>query len=117
VEGYIYRYHFRTFPVVDYSGNVVGCVGIRDVKQIPREEWNRHTVREIAKPVSDANTISPDTDALKALAKMREAGTQGLLVTDHGRLLAIVSLRDLLKLLSAKLDLEGDWSGLPRHAG
>jgi CBS domain-containing protein len=54
---------------------------------------------------------------LKALAKMREAGTNGLLVTDHGRLLAIVSMRDLLKLLSTKLDLEGDWSGLPRRAG
>jgi len=51
------------------------------------------------------------------LTKMRNAGTNGLLVTDHGRLLAIVSMRDLLKLLAAKLDLEGDWSGLARRAG
>jgi len=116
VDGFIYRYHFRMFPVVNESGEVVGCVGTRDVKSIPRDEWNQHTVREIMRPVSDANTIAPDTDALKALAKMREAGTTGLLVTDHGRLLAIVSMRDVLKLLSAKLDLEGDWSGLPRHA-
>jgi len=116
VEGFIYRYHFRMFPVVTELGDVAGCVGAPEVKSIPRDEWDRHTVREIMRPVSEENTIAPDTDALKALAKMREAGTSGLLVTDHGRLLAIVSMRDVLKLLAAKLDLEGDWSGLPRHA-
>jgi CBS domain-containing protein len=115
VDDFIYRYHYRTFPVVTDSGDVVGCVGTPDVKQIPPEEWSGHTVREIAKPVSEANMITPDTDALNALAKMRDAGTSGLMVTDHGRLLAIVSLRDLLKLLATKLDLEGDWSGLPRR--
>jgi Zn-dependent protease/predicted transcriptional regulator len=115
VDDFIYRYHYRMFPVVTDSGDVLGCVGSGDVKQIPREEWSGHTVREIAKPVSEANMITPETDALNALAKMRDAGTSGLMVTDHGRLLAIVSLRDLLKLLATKLDLEGDWSGLPRR--
>jgi Zn-dependent protease/CBS domain-containing protein len=114
VEDFIYRYHYRTFPVVTDSSEVVGCVGIHDVKKVPREEWDRHTVREIARPVTDANTIEPDADALRALTKMQDVGADGLLVTDHGRLLAIVSLRDLLKLLAAKLDLEGEWSGLPR---
>jgi Zn-dependent protease/CBS domain-containing protein len=116
VEDYIYRYHFRMFPVVTETGQVVGYVGASDVKQIPHEEWDSHTVGEIARPVTEANTIHPGTDALNALAKMREAGASGLLVTDHGRLLAIVSMRDLLKLLATKLDLEGDWSGLPRRA-
>jgi Zn-dependent protease len=116
VDDFIYRYHFRTFPVTTDTGDVLGCVSTREVKQIPPDEWDRHTVREIAKPVTEANTIAPETDALKALVKMRENGTTGLMVTDHGRLLAIVSMRDLLKLLAAKMDLEGDWSGLPRHA-
>ena len=115
VDQYIYRYAFRMFPVVNASGEVAGCVSTSDVKRVPREEWDRHTVQEVAKPSSEANTVSPDTDALQALEKMRKAGASGLLVADHGRLLAIVSLKDLLKLLSAKVDLEGDWSGLPRQ--
>ena len=114
VDDYIYRYHFQMFPVVTDSGRIAGCVNTADVKQIPREEWGMHTVQEVAKPSSPANTIGPDTDALKALAKMREAGATGLLVADRGRLLAIISLKDLLKLLATKVDLEGDWSGLPR---
>jgi len=116
VDDFIYRYHFRMFPVTTDAGDILGCVGAREVKQIPPDEWDRHTVREIARPVTEENTIAPETDALKALAKMRENGSTGLMVSDHGRLLAIVSMRDLLKLLAAKLDLEGDWSGLPRHA-
>ena len=116
VDEYIYRYHFRMFPVVNSSGEVTGCVSTADVKQVPREEWEQHTVQEVAKPVTEENTIGPGSDALNALTKMRDNGTSGLLVTDHGHLLAIVSLRDLLRLLSARLDLEGEWSGLPRHA-
>jgi predicted transcriptional regulator len=115
VDQYIYRYAFRMFPVVDARGEVAGCVSTADVKKVPREEWDRHTVQEVAKPSSEANTVTPDTDALQALEKMRQAGASGLLVADHGRLLAIVSLKDLLKLLATKLDLEGDWSGLPRQ--
>jgi Zn-dependent protease len=114
VDDYIYRYHFHMFPVVTATGQVAGFVNSGDVKRIPREEWDRHSVQEVAKPSSEANTIGPETDALKALEKMRETGAEGLLVTDHGRLLAIVLLKDLLKLLRSKLDLEGDWSGLPR---
>jgi len=116
VNDYIYRYHYRMYPVVTDEGQVAGSVSTNDVKMVPREEWDRHTVREVTRPASEANTIGPDTDALKALAKMRESGSSGLMVTDHGRLLAIVSLKDLLRLLAAKLDLEGEWSGIPRGA-
>jgi Zn-dependent protease/predicted transcriptional regulator len=116
VDEYIYRYNFRMFPVVNAKGEVTGCVSAADVKQVPREEWDRHTVQEVAKPVTEENTIEPESDALKALTKMRDNGRSGLMVTDHGHLLAIISLRDLLRLISAKVDLEGEWSGLPRHA-
>ena len=79
--------------MVTDNGQVAGCVSTADVKRIPREEWEQHTVQEVGKPSSESNTIGPDTDALQALGKMRDAGATGLLVTDHGRLLAIVSLK------------------------
>jgi Zn-dependent protease/CBS domain-containing protein len=114
VEDYFYRYHFRMFPVVADGDKLEGCVSAQDVKRIPREEWEQHHIEEIVRPPSNTNTIGPDADALNALAKMRESGASGLLVTDHEHLLAIISLKDLLKLLSTKLDLEGNRPGLPR---
>jgi Zn-dependent protease/CBS domain-containing protein len=107
VENYIYRYHFKMFPVVSDNDQLIGCVSTRDVKEVSNEEWSRRTVDDIVKRCSDENTVSPDTDALKVLNKMRQTGAGRLLVADHGRLLAVVSVKDLLNFLGAKLDLEG----------
>ncbi|HSF43406.1 MAG TPA: site-2 protease family protein, partial [Thermoanaerobaculia bacterium] len=41
VKDYIYRYHFKMFPVVDDAGRLVGCVTTRQVKELPHEEWDR----------------------------------------------------------------------------
>ena len=35
---YVYRHHYKMFPVVD-GGRLVGCVGLRDIKELPRERW------------------------------------------------------------------------------
>jgi hypothetical protein len=44
---------------------------------------------------------------LNALSKIREAGASGLLVTERNHLLAVVSPKDVLNFLSAKMELEG----------
>jgi Zn-dependent protease len=105
VEDYIYKYHFKMFPVVD-NGSLMGCISTRQVKEVPRENWSRETVRELASQCSLENTISPETDALKALAMMNKTGNSRLLVVEGNKLLGILSLRDLMKFLSLKVELE-----------
>ena len=107
VEDYVYRYDFRIYPVVRNTDELVGCVSPDDVKDFPKEEWDRHSVSEIAKPCSEINTVRPTTDALQALSKIRENGASGLLVTERNRLLAIVSPRDIINFMAAKMRLEG----------
>jgi len=51
--------------------------------------------------------IAPD-DALKALAQMRSTGLSRLLVVEGERLVGIVSLKDLLRFIHLKLELEGE---------
>lgn len=114
INDYIYRYHFKMFPVVSASHQLNGCISTNDVKSVPREEWRRHSVQEMMQPCSLDNTISPDTDAVTALSKMSTSGLSRLLVVDHGQLVAILALKDLLDFLSLKLDLEG--ATRPRHA-
>jgi Zn-dependent protease/CBS domain-containing protein len=115
VNEYLFRYDFKMFPVVRDSDRLAGCVSTRDIKQIPKEEWMWHRVEEVTKPCSEANTVSPDTDALKVLSKMRENGVSQLLVTDKDHLVALVSLRDLLSFVARKLDLNGP-VGMPRFS-
>ena len=109
VERYIYKRHFKMFPVVaEGSATLAGCVTTGDVKKIPRSEWPAHRVGEVLQPCSEENTVSPETDAVKALAKITKSGQSRLMVVDHDRLVGIISLKDLMGFLAAKLDLEGN---------
>jgi Zn-dependent protease/predicted transcriptional regulator len=105
MDDYIFKYHYKMFPVVE-DGRLSGVVTINRLKEIPREEWASHTVKELAGTCTEGNTIDPDADATKALEKMNRTGTSRLMVVDHGKLVGIIALRDLLSFLSKKLDFE-----------
>jgi Zn-dependent protease/predicted transcriptional regulator len=107
VENYVYKYHHKMFPVVTDSQQLVGCVSTEQVKQMPKNEWNRHSLREITQACSPQNTVTPDTNAANVLSIMSHEGDRGLIVVDNGRVVAFVSPQDLLHFLSAKLELEG----------
>jgi Zn-dependent protease/CBS domain-containing protein len=105
VEDFIYKYHYKMFPVMA-GDKLTGCITTRQVKDIPREAWDRETIRDAASPCSEENTISPDTDAVKALAMMNQTGQSRMLVVENGRLVGLVSLKDLLDFFSLKMELE-----------
>lgn len=107
VDSYVYRHHFKMFPVVD-GDRLVGCVTTRDVRELPRDEWERQTVGTVAEPCDDENTVAPDLDAMQALSLMSRTGTSRLLVAEDGRLLGILALKDLLKFFSLKMELGDD---------
>lgn len=106
VEEHFYRSLHDTYPVMDQS-RLVGCITSRQIAAIPKSEWSRLTVGEVATPCSADNTVHVDTDALVALSIMNRTGNSRLLVMDGGRLVGIITLKDLLKLLALKLDLGG----------
>jgi len=105
VEDYIYKYHYKMFPVAE-DHHILGCVSTKEIKDVPREEWSRHTVSEVAKECSLDNTIGPNDDAVKALAQMNRTGNSRLLVVEGDQLVGVVALKDMLRFLSVKLDLE-----------
>ena len=110
VNDYVYRHHFKMFPVVD-DGHVLGCVRTRDIKDVPREQWPQRRVQELTSPCDERNTITPDEDAIHAFARMNRNDASRLMVVDHGRLRGILTLKDLLKFLAVKLELEGENGG------
>jgi Zn-dependent protease len=105
VEKFVYTYHHKMYPVM-FNGHLSGCVTTRDVKAVPAERWGETSVGEIAEPCTDENTVTPDTDAMKALGLMSRTGRGRLLVVEGGELLGIVALKDLMNFLNLKLDLE-----------
>ncbi len=105
VEDYIYKFHFKMFPVVE-NEKLIGCVTTRQVTQVPQTEWERREVGELAQQCSPENTVSPEADAMKALTLMNETQNSRLLVVDGDRLVGIITLKDLLQFFSEKMDLD-----------
>jgi Zn-dependent protease/CBS domain-containing protein len=106
VENYLLHHHYKMFPVVD-DGRIIGCVTTRDVKAIPKEKWGAKSVGEIAEGCPPEIFITPETDAVKALAIMNQTGLSRLLVAEDQKLVGILTLKDLLAFLSLKVELEG----------
>lgn len=105
VEDYIYRHHFKMFPVVD-GQKLLGCVTTRQVKEVPREQWSQKKVEELADRCSNGNTISPGADAMEALSSMSRNRLSRLMVVEDSRLVGVLSLKDLLRFISDKVELE-----------
>jgi Zn-dependent protease/predicted transcriptional regulator len=105
VQDFVNHHHYKMFPVVD-GDDLLGCVRTREIKGVPREEWAVRTVRELAVLVCDDNSISPEAAATDAIAKMNRAETSRLLVIENGNLVGVITLKDLLKYLSLKIELE-----------
>jgi CBS domain-containing protein len=106
IEDYIYKYHFKMFPVVEGSDKLIGCITTKQLEGVPRDEWGLKTVKELASQCSPENSIGPEADAIKALSLMARTGLGRLIVIEGNRLVGVITLKDMLKFLSLKLELE-----------
>lgn len=106
VEKHVYRHHHTLFPVV-MQDRLVGCVSLRDIQNVPRDQWSFQTVADVAEPCGDDNTIAPHAEASEALNRMSRSGRSKLMVVQDHHLQGILSLKDLLRFMSLKMELEG----------
>jgi CBS domain-containing protein len=104
VDDYLYKYQFDLFPVVE-NGRLLGTAGSREVKGVPREQWERKSVGEVVQPTSPEITVRPETDAVEALSLMSRKNISRLMVVEEGRVVGILTLKDLLRFFSLKADL------------
>lgn len=109
VEDYVYQHHFKLFPVTQ-GGQLVGCVTTRQVKEVPRDQWSDKTVGEVSQSCSSDNALRPDDDAMDALQQLQRSGSSRAMVIDGDQLVGVLSLKDLMKTLSLKLEMESDES-------
>ena len=105
VEEYFYKYHYKMFPVTD-DGMLKGCVTTKQIKELSKEQWATTKVSDIAQPCSEGNTVSPKSDSITALSLMNSTGNSRLMVVEENKLLGVISLKDMLKFMALKLDLE-----------
>ncbi|MEE8190642.1 MAG: site-2 protease family protein [Candidatus Scalindua sediminis] len=104
VDNYFLKHRYNSYPVVS-NGKFIGIVSIHDVKQISREDWDKVDVRKILDSKIISLCVSPDDDATSAMSKMVRKGLGRIPVLDNGKLVGIVSHRDIMQIIKHKMDL------------
>lgn len=109
VDDFIYRHHYKFYPVTEDGedhGQLVGCLTLDRIKEVPRDQWPQTHVRDVLEQCGSTNTIERGRDAMDAMARMREHQRSRLMVVQDGRLVGVVALKDLMDFLSMKVELE-----------
>jgi Zn-dependent protease/CBS domain-containing protein len=104
VDTYLLKTGQRCYAVEDQS-LLVGLITPRDVGAIPRELWDKTTVRDAMRPLAKLHIITPDTQVLDALKLMAANDVNQLPVVANGTLQGVVSRSQLMQLLQARSEL------------
>jgi Zn-dependent protease len=104
VKEYVYRFQFTSFPVFDRD-EFMGMVSLSDVRAVPKELWGFKQVRDVMTPADHVVALRPGDDATEALSRMASADVGRMPVLEDGRLVGIVSRRDIMNLFKIKSDL------------
>ena len=105
VDTYLYRYHYKMFPVVQNS-KISGVITVQMLKLHTHEEWQHLLVGQVMQPQNPSNSIASNTPIDDALNKMNESGYTRLLVVEHSKIVGIITLKDLLEYIALKMELE-----------
>lgn len=105
IEEYLYRHDYDVFPVVR-DGRLLGCASLRQAKAVPREEWGQTRVGDVCQDCGDVNTVDVDEDAGEALNRMQQNENGRLMVTEGPRLVGMLVLKDFLRYLQIRAELE-----------
>jgi Zn-dependent protease len=104
VQDYIYKHKLTDFPVFNRD-EFVGMVSLEGVKTVSKELWGFKQVRDIMTPAEMVPFLRPADDAAEALSRMLSGDLEQMPVMEDGRLLGIVSRRDIMNLFRIKSDL------------
>lgn len=105
VHRFFYRHYHRMFPVVD-RGRLLGCVTTESVGEVDRESWTSTPVEAITVECRNGNTIDASATAAEGLRRMSTNGSSRLMVVRGERLEGVVSLKDLVRYLARREEIE-----------
>ncbi|NCF51923.1 CBS domain-containing protein [Gammaproteobacteria bacterium] len=106
LDDYVYRHHFKMYPVVE-ADRLLGGISIDSLKKLAKGERATARVRDLMEPCSESNTVSSDTSTSKLLADIVSGRkSPRYMVVDRGQLVGMISLKDLLELISVRMTVD-----------
>ena len=102
-----FRHRFTTYPVIE-NGRVIGLLPFACVARVPRSAWEQTRVRDCLVPRAKVPIVREDEDLIHALDQMNTGGINRALVMDDGTLEGLLSITDVVRLVSWKESRRAD---------
>ncbi|MBV8216895.1 MAG: MFS transporter, partial [Solirubrobacterales bacterium] len=97
IEDVFLTHRHTAYPVLAGGEEVVGLLTVRDVLELPREEWRRLTVRDRMLPTDRSLVVDADEPLDEALRELARTEVHRALVSDHGHLHSLLSMTDVAR--------------------
>ena len=107
LKEYFAIYMKSSFPVIDYSGRMLGMVTLKRVQETPEDKREELTAGEIIIPLEDVVVMLPSKSADEALMKMTRTRIGKVFDCDpQGVLLGLVSKTDIMNMASERQEFQ-----------
>ena len=108
----------RAFVVANGDA-VLGILAVADLNRFPRDDWPLTPVQSAMTPREDVVTVGADAEALEVLTLLADRRLNQLPVIEDGRMIGIISRRELLDRvkLAEELDMGEDGDTEERDQG
>jgi CBS domain-containing protein len=101
VDDYFLRYGYGGFPVID-DGKFFGFITLKEVKEVPREDWGRTKVSAVVVPHEKRWEVFLSDDVMKALELMIKENKGRLVVTDKDRIIGLITRNGIAQYIQIK---------------
>jgi Zn-dependent protease/predicted transcriptional regulator len=98
VNNYFLRYGFGGFPVFA-DGKFLGFITLKEIKNIPREDWTNVKVSNVLIPHQADWEVSPEDDVMKALELMMTKDKGRIAVTENNKIVGLITRNGIARYL------------------
>ena len=98
VNGYFLKYGYGGFPVLE-DGRFLGIITLKEVRDVPREDWVKVKVLNILIPRNSEWEVSSEDDTLKALELMIMKDKGRLAVTDNDKIIGLITRNGIARYI------------------
>ena len=101
VDRYFLKYGYGGFPVME-DGKFLGIVTLKEVKNVPREDWGRVKVSEAFIAHEKRWEVSSDADVMKALELMIKEDKGRIVVTEKDNIIGLITRNGIARYVQIK---------------
>jgi CBS domain containing-hemolysin-like protein len=98
IDDVFLTHRHTAYPVTGDGDEIVGIVSVREVLELPREQWEGMHVRDRMHPVDSSLIVDSEEPLGDALRDLARTDVHRALVSDHGHLHSLLSMTDVARV-------------------